>query len=228
MSRSLTPSYYTVAVPVARWCPSTPHNCPMEATLPWHALLVGGASGVGKSRLSRDLARHYGVGVVKLDDFQVVLEAMASERRFPALHYWRSHPDEARRLSDQEHRDLFVRYSHDMSVAVQLLIANHRDEHDPVVIEGDFLLPAFAVAPLGEEEAAATAVDALFVLEDDRRQIAENFLRREGHEQPERARVSSLVNELLRDEVARTGAKSIAARPWDSALARAVALLEGS
>lgn len=37
---------------------------------PWQVLLLGGASGVGKSSVSYRLAQHYGVGLTEVDDFQ--------------------------------------------------------------------------------------------------------------------------------------------------------------
>ena len=50
----------------------------METQQPWHVLLICGASGVGKTRVSYPLARHFGVGITEVDDFQVVLERNGS------------------------------------------------------------------------------------------------------------------------------------------------------
>ena len=41
----------------------------------WDILLIGGASGTGKTQLSIPLARHYGVDLVRVDDFQLMLSA---------------------------------------------------------------------------------------------------------------------------------------------------------
>jgi tRNA A37 N6-isopentenylltransferase MiaA len=39
----------------------------------WQVLLLGGPSGAGKTAVSYRLARHFGVGITEVDDFQVVL-----------------------------------------------------------------------------------------------------------------------------------------------------------
>ncbi len=53
----------------------------------WHVLLSGGASGVGKTQIGYRLARHYGVGLTEVDDFQVILQAMTSPDDFPEFHF---------------------------------------------------------------------------------------------------------------------------------------------
>lgn len=50
----------------------------MNTQRPWQVLLLGGASGVGKTSVSYRLAQHYGVGLTEVDDFQVVLEGMTT------------------------------------------------------------------------------------------------------------------------------------------------------
>ena len=41
----------------------------MKSERSWQALLLRGASGVGKTSVSYRLARHYGVGLTEVDDF---------------------------------------------------------------------------------------------------------------------------------------------------------------
>src|SRR4051812_40099507 len=40
----------------------------------WEVLLLGGASGTGKTRVAYTLAQHLGVGITQVDDLYVVLE----------------------------------------------------------------------------------------------------------------------------------------------------------
>ena len=75
--------------------PPDPHSPP-----PWTVLLLGGASGVGKTQVSYPLARHYGIDVVQVDDFQTILEHMTTPAEQPVLHYWRTHHQEWRALDD--------------------------------------------------------------------------------------------------------------------------------
>ena len=60
----------------------------------WTILLVGGASGVGKSSVSYRLAHHYGVSITEVDDFQVILEGMTTPDQYPVLHFFRTRPNE--------------------------------------------------------------------------------------------------------------------------------------
>src|SRR5436190_19804951 len=89
----------------------TLYNAGMDGERDWQVLLLGGASGVGKTSVSYRLAQHYGVGLTEVDDFQVVLEAMTSPDQYPELHFWRTHYDEARRMNDEQQVDFFRRYA---------------------------------------------------------------------------------------------------------------------
>ncbi len=59
----------------------------------WTILMIGGASGVGKSTLIRQLANHFQLPLTEVDSFQVILERMTTLEQQPALHYWRTHPE---------------------------------------------------------------------------------------------------------------------------------------
>ena len=69
----------------------------------WEVLLVGGASGTGKTRLSYGLAHALGIGITEVDDFQVVLERMTTTEQQPALHFWRTHPDPGSLSAEEIH-----------------------------------------------------------------------------------------------------------------------------
>jgi Holliday junction resolvasome RuvABC ATP-dependent DNA helicase subunit len=45
---------------------------------PWHVLLIGGASGIGKTTLANQLGQRFGVNVTQLDDIQTALEAVTT------------------------------------------------------------------------------------------------------------------------------------------------------
>ena len=60
----------------------------------WTVLLLGGASGVGKSMLSHRLGRRLGVNLTEIDDFQIVLETATAPEQLPLVHFWRTNFDE--------------------------------------------------------------------------------------------------------------------------------------
>ena len=106
------------------------------------------------------------------------------------------------------------------------MIANHLESGAPVVLEGDFILPALATRATYGDEAADGRVRAVFLYEEEEAQIARNYLAREGREQAERARASWRYSEWLRQEAARLGVAAVPARPWDTVLERVIAAVE--
>ncbi len=197
----------------------------MNAQRTWQVLLIGGASGVGKTSVSYRLAHHYGVGITEVDDFQVILEHMTTPEQQPVLHYWRTHPEEARRMDEDQKLAYTLSYSRVMAAALELVIANHLESQAPIVLEGDFILPSLAVQPSYAGIAADGRVRGLFLYEEDEEQILRNYHLREGQDQPGRARASWRYSEWLRQEAERLGVPAISARPWDTMFARAIASL---
>lgn len=194
----------------------------------WKVLLLGGASGVGKTSVSYRLARHFGIGLTEVDDFQVILEKLTTPEQLPLLHFWRTHREEFLGMTEQARLDHFIRVCGEVfGPALEAVIANHLETDTPVVLEGDFILPALATLPRYEEIAASGQLKALFIFEEDEAQIVRNFGLREGTEQKSRARASWLFSEWLRQECARLKVPAIPARPWDSVFERVLAAIKG-
>jgi 2-phosphoglycerate kinase len=190
----------------------------------WQILLLGGASGVGKTSVSYRLAHHLGIGLTEVDDFQVVLEKLTTPEQLPLLHFWRTHRSEYSRWTEEAQLAHFIRVCAEIfSPALEAVIANHLETSTPVVLEGDFILPALATLPRYEDIPANGRVKAMFIYEDDEAQIARNYGTREGTEQPKRARSSWLFGQWLRQECARLAIPSLPARPWETLLERALA-----
>jgi 2-phosphoglycerate kinase len=199
----------------------------MNSGRTWQVLLIGGASGVGKTSVSYRLAAHFGVGITEVDDFQVVLQRMTSPAEQPILHYERTHAEAASRWGEDDRLAHMLRLSAAMAPAIELVIANHIESRAPIVLEGDFLLPELAVRPAYAGVPGEGEVRGLFLYEEDEAQLARNYLAREGTAQPRRARASWRHSEWLRGECARLGVAALPARPWDTALARCIAAIDG-
>jgi 2-phosphoglycerate kinase len=185
-------------------------------------LLLGGASGVGKSQVASGLASRFGASVVAVDDFQVVLERMTSPERYPELHRWRLHPEEVLALDDDGMLAHTRGYAEVIADALEAVIGNHLESGPPIVLEGDFILPSLAIRRTYDGVAPDGRVRAVFLIEEDEDQLAHNFLTREGGPQSRRARASWCYGEWLRRECERLGVPAISSRPWETSLARAV------
>jgi 2-phosphoglycerate kinase len=193
---------------------------------PWTVLLLGGASGTGKTMVSYRLARHFGVGITEVDDFQVVLETMTTPEQQPIIHYWSTHA-EAANLPAERIVEQIIAIGGVMAPALAAVIANHIETSTPLVLEGDFILPALAARPMFGEYAAAGQVRAVFLVEEDEAQIAANYLAREPDNGPQagRAHISWLYGQWLRGECERLGIPVLPARPWETVLERVAAVV---
>ena len=188
----------------------------------WSVLLIGGASGVGKTSVSYRLARHFGIGITAIDDFQVILEHMTDPDTYPELHLWRREPQAFLDMSPDEQLAFIIRYGTVMARALEYVIASHLEDEPPIVLEGDFLLPAVAVKDAYDDQPSRGRVRAIFIVEPDEDQIARNYLAREGEHQAGRARISWRYSEWLRREAERLGVPVVEARPWETVFERAL------
>jgi 2-phosphoglycerate kinase len=178
----------------------------------WDVLLIGGASGVGKSSLAYPLARRHGIPVLEVDDIVCALKALTTPAQQPDLFFWDTHP-QAPAMSPEAIMAQGLDLSRAIEPAIAAVIENHLETDLPIVIEGDFLLPSLL------SRYAARNVKALFVVEDDEDRIVANYLAREpdGGEQRKRAQVSLVWDRWLR----RATTNTIEARPWADLLDRA-------
>ena len=197
----------------------------MSDQRPWHVLLIGGASGVGKTHVSYPLAQHFGVGITEIDDFHVILEQMTTPAQYPEIHLWPTNPDAFLRLDEAGKLAFAIRYATVMAAPLTAVIANHLAGGSPLVLEGGFVLPALAVQASYDGIPAAGRVQGIVIYEPDEEQIARNYLAREGEPQPGRARASWRHSEWLRQEAERLGIPTLAARPWETVVARALTQL---
>lgn len=197
------------------------------STPPFTILLIGGASGVGKTSISYRIAHHYGVGITEVDDFIEVLKRMTTPEQQPVIHYWDSRdPNEPVTVEEILENGLDI--GQVMMPALEAVIANHIDTNVPIVLEGDFILPVLAVQPSFGDFPNTGHVKAVFIYEPDEAQIVVNYLQREPHEGPQefRAHVSWLKNEWLKEEAERLGVPVLPSRPWETLFERLVAILE--
>ena len=194
---------------------------PMDPARPWTVLLLGGASGVGKSQISRRLARHFDAEVTTVDDIYLALERMTTPEQYPEVHRWRLSPEEVLALDDEQMLAHTLGCAAVVAEALEPALAEHLESSDAAVFDGDFLLPSLAAMASFDDVPTDGRVKALFLLEDEE-QLGRNFLAREGQEQARRARASWRFSEHLRQECTRLGVPAIQARPWDTVFDRAV------
>ncbi|MEL3949444.1 MULTISPECIES: hypothetical protein [Streptomyces] len=185
----------------------------VESPPDWRVLVVGGASGMGKTGVGRALARRYDVPVVEVDDIVEALLAVTLPEHLPEVHFWRTHPEAAHRTPESVvERQIAIAEA--LEPAIEAVVANHVGTDTPVILEGDYILPGPAT-PHGP-------VRAVFLHEDDEGQVTANYLRREPEAGPQRhrARVSVLYGRWLAAQARAAGVPVVAPRPWEDLAGR--------
>ena len=192
----------------------------------WQVLLLGGPSGVGKTTVGQQLARRYAVGLAEVDDFQALLERMTTPEQQPAIHFWRTHPAPDQLSASEIIQHLFDQ-SDALAIGLEAVIANHLEAATPVVLEGDFILPALAARASFLSQPNSGRVRGIFLHEPDEQQFLANYLSREPASGPQikRAHVSWRHGLRLRQDAERHGLPVVLARPWDTVLERLIAAL---
>jgi 2-phosphoglycerate kinase len=163
---------------------------------------------------------------MEVDDFQVLLECMTTPAQQPVLHFWRTHPAPDQ-LSASEIMENGLAIGRVMTPGLEAVIANHLEAQTPVVLEGDFILPALAAQPSFAGQPNDGHVQAVFLYEADEHQLVQNFLQREPEHGPQakRAQVSWLYGQWLKQEAKHYNLRALPARPWDTLFDRIVAAI---
>lgn len=187
----------------------------------WTVLLIGGASGTGKSSIAYEIARFYGVNVLEVDDIHLAVEAVTAKESFPAIHYWDTGVN-WRDIGVDANVNWLIDVSKELIPVLKELVKRHIEDRLPIIIEGDFINPEFTKAFENPE------VKSIFVNETDINQIVQNYLSREGGDlQHYRAEISIAYGKWIEDTCKQKGIRVIESRPWDTALTRAIKSLLG-
>ncbi len=111
-------------------------------------ILIGGATGVGKSTIATQLAARLGITrVISTDAIREVLRATFSRRLMPTLYVSSFNADEALRVPiSSPHEQLIVGFQEQVtavSVGIKALIARALEEGTDIIVEGAHVVPGF-------------------------------------------------------------------------------------
>ena len=194
-----------------------------RARRPWTVLLLGGASGVGKSSVSYRLAHHFGAGITEVDDFQVTLQRCTTPDQMPALHRWEQ-DEEFRNAPPECIAEHIMAVGREMAPGLIEIINNHLTAAAPVVLEGDFLLPELLLHPDLVHATQSGLLRAVFLQETRVEQLVTNYFEREPEagDQRTRALVSMHHGAWLERTCNEMNVPILHARPWQTLLARLI------
>lgn len=185
----------------------------------WDILLIGGASGSGKTSISLPLARLYEIDLVRVDDFQVLLKALTTPESNPSIHFEKTHPN-WRNEGVEGTLKLLIDIGQMLIPGLTAVINDHIEENIPMVLEGDFILPELVVSFQNPR------IKSVFIYESSREQILQNYLAREGEHQQFRADGSYSYGCWLMKGCSKFGIPVVESRPWDTLTERVIAKLQ--
>lgn len=184
-----------------------------EIVRSWTVMLLCGASGAGKSMLAKAIGRHYGVPTTSGDDLVTAVKAMSGPGDHPVLHRWDTDPS-TRSWSARQISELHLKAAEELQPAFAAVIADHLDENNPTVLEGDYLLPSLLNGHRGE-------IVGVLLVEPESATLQANYEAREPDDDHRfRSKVSMLLGRAFTRMANTAGMPVIPARPWDDAVAR--------
>ena len=182
----------------------------------WSVLLVGGSSGIGKTRITKELAKAYKAKIIEADDICCAVKAMTTVDSYPAIHYWISDID-WRKEGVHGNVEWLSKVSEELSHGLKAIVDSHIGDESPIIIEGDFISAKFAASFENPN------VKAIYIYESDEAQIVKNYLKREGGEpQQFRASISAEYGKKLKSDCDKYGVNIVESRPWNTLINRVI------
>ncbi|MFJ8430893.1 AAA family ATPase [Kitasatospora sp. NPDC094019] len=187
----------------------------------WELVLLGGASGVGKSVAAARIAGATGAFVVEFDDVVAALQELTTAAQHPALHHFDGpgapeQPEEA--WPPGRVLELQIATAEALEPAVLGVVRNRLTVPVPAVIEGDYLTPAACARAVALGRATGRDVRAVFLHEGDADRITANYAEREPASGPQtgRAEVGARYSHWLAQQARRHALPVVDCRPWST------------
>ncbi len=135
----------------------------------WEVLLIGGHSASGKTTLAKEIGLALGRRWLMADDLRLAFNR--AEASLPdggdALYFFDKPNPDVWQQDPMILRDASIKVGKALSAPLEAVIENHVDSSEPVVIEGEPILPDLLSRTSVAERAQNGAVRAVFLAERD-------------------------------------------------------------
>jgi 2-phosphoglycerate kinase len=205
-----------------------------EVTASWRVLLIGGSSGVGKSYIARQLGLRFGTSWLAVDDLRLAFQRsqVILPHKSEALSFFEE-TEAVWSLPPERLRDGLIALGEVMSPALEVVIENHVDTADPVVIEGDAILPSLFQRPSVQVRTSNGQVQAVFLVEPNEDVLLAHmdarYRVRAGYNEAllrSMAHTRWLHGLWLADQARSSGIPVLEPHPWETLAERIVAVLK--
>jgi 2-phosphoglycerate kinase len=206
----------------------------------WKVLLIGGSSAVGKTIVTKALARYFQVSILLVDDIRLALQQVTSPDEQPTLHTFLTDKSTTQYSPEQICSD-WITVGKAISPAIKVVMAHHTvvSGVGAIIIEGDGILPELAAQHDFRELKffwglqTTREIRSVFLKEPDENIILKNMQTRGRgfhelpmNEQQKWARASWLYGQWLCQEATTYQIPVVMARPYDTVLERILLELE--
>jgi 2-phosphoglycerate kinase len=202
----------------------------LEAEPDWKVLLIGGASGSGKSYLAQQLGRKLGIPWIQVDDLRLALQFGGLVD--PEVHSGLFAFLNSRDLHDVSLEELVAWHAtiaRMIAPAIEIVIEHHATTNSPIIIEGDGIDPELLARRVGSK------VRGFYLEPADGAELIQNLAEREcgphartaGHEIPEEServwtQLAWAHQQWLAQEARRLGVPLLSTSPRETLVERAL------
>ncbi len=129
----------------------------------WDVLLIGGHSTSGKSTVAANIGKRLGVPVSQVDDHRIGLQRVTNPGQIEGIHFFLQPEAEIFWHPMDVLVERHVRIATVMSRAMEAVIAHHVWVKQPIILEGDGILPELGTRNEIDHVAVAGRVRTVFL-----------------------------------------------------------------
>jgi len=186
-------------------------------------ILIGGSSSTGKSYLAKQLAEKYRMSLIEIDDIRIALQSKLKPADFPNLFFF---VENKNYLTDNSVEFLLSKLE---SVGVEIwpalnsLIDKHIACNEPVIFEGDGIIPKLAASRNQEN------IQSIFIYDDKENILQKELKRQRGGVNPnleKQVEFSHQHGQMIKSQAESLGLITISASPQETLFERTIKLLE--
>lgn len=191
----------------------------------WKVLLIGGSGATGKSHLARQLAKHFEVPLTEIDDVRIALQKMVRKEDHPDLFtFLDADPNFIEQNTPDYWGQKLLEIGKELWPALDELITKHIICNEPIIFEGDSIIPQLLAARSQEH------IKAVFLYVDKEEIYQRDIQRNRGNTpDPEKAKkyveFTHTYGEEIKKQAETAGYKVIQASPINSIFTRVLEIL---
>ncbi len=193
----------------------------------WSVILIGGASGAGKSHLAQQLVERYKISHLEADDLRIALRTVTDREKHPELFTFVDNQNYLEEFTQEVFIEKHLETASTVWNAIDALITRHVTFDEKIVIDGDSIIPEL----LARRD--QKGIKAIFLYDDleniHKRQLTRNRNKKRTPEKMEtNAQFSYAYSETLRKQAEDNGFQTIKASPIETLFERVTTILESN